>query len=77
MALVFSGAAQAATLSSAAMPATTPANAASMTRVAAPVDGEGELFGAPVLRAILAAVAVIAGIIIAVDDDNDRNVSPG
>lgn len=43
-------------------------------RVAAPVSGESEMGGSLIL-AILAAAAVIAGIVIAVDGGNDRPVS--
>lgn len=58
--------------------AATPAIAeAAFDRAAAPVEGESELEGGSgIILAILAAAAVIAGIIIAADGDDDGPVSP-
>lgn len=58
--------------------AATPAIAeAAFDRAAAPVEGESELEGGSgIILAILAAAAVIAGIIIAADDGNDEPLSP-
>ena len=50
----------------------------SFDRASAPVDGESEIGGAPVLGA-LAVAAMIAGVLIATDvvgDDDDEGVSP-
>ena len=45
-------------------------------RTAAPVEGESELGGSGTLLALLAAAAVIGGIIIAADGSDDAPVSP-
>lgn len=50
---------------------------ASFARTSAPVEGESELEGGSgILIAVLAAAAIIAGIVIAADDGNDEPLSP-
>lgn len=49
---------------------------ASLSRTAAPVEGESELEGGSgIIIAVLAAAAIIAGIIIAADGDDDGPIS--
>ena len=58
--------------------ATAPAVAQStVSRDAAPVSAESEVGGTGVILGILAAAAIIAGIIIAADGGNDDPVSGG
>ncbi|MDJ0979875.1 MAG: hypothetical protein QNI87_15220 [Erythrobacter sp.] len=56
--------------------ATAPAIAqATFERASAPIEGESELQGSGVILGVLAAAAIIAGIVIAVDDGDDDSVS--
>ncbi len=61
-------AAATAAISLAVSPAMAQAN---IDRTAAPVEGESELGGSSIILAILSAAAVIGGIYIAIDDDEE------
>lgn len=65
-------AAAAAAVSLAAAPAVAQSN---VSRDAAPVAGESEVGGSGVILGVLAAAAIIAGIIIAADGGNDEPIS--
>ncbi|MDY7097426.1 MAG: hypothetical protein SXU28_04750 [Pseudomonadota bacterium] len=49
---------------------------ADFARASAPVSGESELEGSGIILGILAAAAIIAGIVIAADGGDDSSVSP-
>lgn len=73
-ALMFSVSAQAATRSATAIPATTSVQGVELARTAAPTADESQLEGeGGILLALLAAAAVIAGIVLAASG----NDSPG
>lgn len=56
--------------------ATAPAIAqADFARAAAPIEGESEMGGSGIILGILAAAAVIAGVVIAADGGSDDSVS--
>ena len=61
-----------------ATPIVAQASPAAVDRVGAPIDAAEEIGGGTsgLVIAILALAAVIAGIVIAVDDDEDEPVSP-
>ncbi len=56
--------------------ATAPAIAqANFDRASAPIEGESEFEGNGIILGVLAAAAIIAGIVIIADDGNDDSVS--